>query len=51
MFIRFCVFQRQLQTNCSWFEETKALDVDPRIIRQIVFQGVVQGTDNTKIRL
>ena len=29
----------------------KALDVDLRAIQQIVFQGVVKGDDNTKIRL
>ena len=29
----------------------KALDDDPRAIQQIVFQGVVGGHDNTKIRL
>ena len=29
----------------------KALDVDPRAIQQIVFQGVVGGDDNTKISL
>ena len=29
----------------------KALDADPRAIQQIVFQGVVGGVDNTKIRL
>ena len=29
----------------------KALDADPRTIQQIVFQGVVGGDDNTKIRL
>ena len=29
----------------------KALDADPRTIHQIVFQGVVGGDDNTKIRL
>ena len=29
----------------------KALDVDPRAIQQIVFEGVVGGHDNTKIRL
>ena len=28
----------------------KALDADPRAIQQIVFQGVVGGTNNTKIR-
>ena len=29
----------------------KPLDTDPRAIQQIVFQEVVGGTDNTKIRL
>ena len=29
----------------------KNLDVDPRAIQQIVFQGVVGGANNTKIRL
>ena len=29
----------------------KYLDVDPRAIQQIVFQGVVGGDNNTKIRL
>ena len=29
----------------------KPLDVDPRTIQQIVFQGVVRGADGTKIRL
>ena len=29
----------------------KALDADPRAIQQIVFQRVVGGDDNTKIRL
>ena len=29
----------------------KVLDADPRVIQQIVFQGVVGGDDNTKIRL
>ena len=29
----------------------KALNADPRPIQQIVFQGVVGGEDNTKIRL
>ena len=30
--------------------QQKALDADPRAIQQIVFQGVVKGDDNTKIR-
>ena len=29
----------------------KALDADPRAVQQIVFQGIVGGEDNTKIRL
>ena len=29
----------------------KVLDADPRAIQQIVFQGVVGGEDNTKIKL
>ena len=29
----------------------KDLDVDPRAIQKIVFQGVVGGANNTKIRL
>ena len=29
----------------------KALDADPRANQQIVFQGVVAGNDDTKIRL
>ena len=41
--------------NCKlipvvWSKQ-KALDADPRAIQQIVFQGVVGGDDNTKIRL
>ena len=29
----------------------KALDVDPRAVQQIVFQGVVGGANKAKIRL
>ena len=29
----------------------KDLDFDPRVIQQIVFQGVLGGENNTKIRL
>ena len=29
----------------------KAVDADPRTTQQIVFQGVVGGADNTKVRL
>ena len=29
----------------------KALDVDPRAVQQIVFQGIAGGADNSKIRV
>ena len=48
MFIKLCIFQRQLQTHCSWLSKQKALDADPRAIQQIVFQRVAGGADNTK---
>ena len=51
MFIGLCIFQRQLQSNCSWFKSKKVPDADPRAIQQIVFQGVVGGANNTKTRL
>ena len=35
MFIRLCLFQRQLQD----LSKQKALDADPRAIQQIVYQG------------
>ena len=47
MFVRLCIFQRQLQTNCTRFKKKKALDADPRAIQQIVFQG----KDEQKTRL
>ena len=51
LFVTLCVFQRSLQTNCSWLKQAKSLDVDLRAIQHIVFQGVVGGDDDTKIRL
>ena len=39
---------RLIAVNLS---KRKDLDVDPRAIQQIVFQGVVGGDNNTKIRL
>ena len=35
MFIRLCLFQRQLQD----LSKQKALDADPRAIQKIVYQG------------
>ena len=40
-----------MQANSSWLKQAKALDADPRVIQEIVFQGVVGGDGNTKIRL
>ena len=48
--------------DCAYFKDNyrliafdlskqKASDVDPRASQQIVFQGVVGGANNTKIRL
>ena len=39
---------RLIAVNLS---KQKVLDADPRAIQQIVFQGIVGGDDNTKIRL
>ena len=50
MFIILCVFQRQLLIAVD-LSKQKYLDADPRAIQQIVFQGVVGGADDTKIRL
>ena len=33
------------------FSKQTNLNVNPRVIQQIVFQGVVGGANNTKIRL
>ena len=48
--------------DCGYFKDNyrlvavdlskqKSLDVDPRAIQQVVFQGISGGADNTKIRL
>ena len=51
MFIRLCVFQRQYRLISVDLSKRKALDIDPKTIQQIVFEAVVRGDDNTKIRL
>ena len=51
MFIRLYVFQRQYRLIAVDLSKRKALDIDPKTIQQIVFEGVVGGDDNTKIRL
>ena len=39
MFIRFCLFQKKLQTIAVNLSKQKALDADPRAIQQIIFTG------------
>ena len=43
------------KNNCKLIpvdlSKQKALDADPRVIQEIVFQGVVGGDGNTEIRL
>ena len=51
MFIRLCVFQRQYRLISIDLSKRNALDIDPKTIQQIVFEAVVGGDDNTKIRL
>ena len=51
MFIRFCLFWKNYRLIAVDLSKQKALDADPRAIQQIVFQGVVGGDANTKIRL
>ena len=44
MFVKLCIFQL-IAVDLS---KSKALDADRRAFKQIVFQGVVGGADNTK---
>ena len=50
MFVRLCIFQRQLQTNYSWFQQTKSFRCWSKS-NSTNIQGVAGGDDNTKIRL
>ena len=43
-------FRDTNKLNASDLSKQKALDTDPRSIQQIVFQGIVGGDNNTKIR-
>ena len=47
----YAYFKDNYRLTAIDLSKEKALDVDPRAIQQIVFQGVVGGDDNTKIRL
>ena len=44
LFIRFCLFWKKIQTNCSWLNQKKALDDDSRAIQQIIFAGKIKST-------
>ena len=47
----YAYFKDNYRLTAVDLSKQKALDADPRAIKQIVFQGVVRGDDNTKIRL
>ena len=52
MFIRFCLFWKNLQINCSWFKQKKAFDADSRAIQQIIFTGKIKSTAaNARVRI
>ena len=47
----YAYFKDNYRLIAADLSKSKALDADPRAIRQIVFQEVVRGNDDTKIRL
>ena len=47
----YAFFKDHYRLIAADLSKQKALDVDPRAIQHIVFQGVVGGDDDTKIRL
>ena len=47
----YAYFKDNYRLTAVDLSKQKALGADPRAIRQIVFQGVVGGANNTKIRL
>ena len=47
----YAYFKDNYRLTAVDLSKQKALDADPRAIQQIVFQGVVGGENNTKIRL
>ena len=47
----FAYFEKNYRLIAVDLSKQKALDADSRAIQQIVFQGVVGGANNTKIRL
>ena len=48
MFIKSCIFYKLIAVHLS---NQKALGANPSAMKQILFQGVVGGDNNTKIRL
>ena len=47
----YAYFKKNYKLIAVDLSKQKSLDVDPRAIQQIVFQGVVGGANNTKSRL
>ena len=47
----YAYFKDNYRLIAADLSKQKDLDVDPRAIQQIVFQGVVGGEDNAKIRI
>ena len=47
----YAYFKDNYRLTAIDLSKQKVLDVDPRAIQQIVFQGVAGGANNTKIRL
>ena len=47
-FLDYAYFKDSCRPIAVDLSEQKALDADPRAIQQIVFQGTVEGADNTK---
>ena len=46
--MHYAYFQDNYRIIAVDLSKQKTLDVDPRVIQQIVFQGVAEGADNTK---
>ena len=47
----YAYFKDNYRLTALDLSKQKALDADPRATQQIVFQGVVGGNDDTKLRL
>ena len=47
----YAYFKDNYRLTAVDLRKQKALDADPRAIQQTVFQGVVEGENNAKIRL